>query len=159
MTSLCETDVSNAIDSARVVINLAHGGGGETWSEIERRMVGSARTVASICLSQKVELLIHIGSIAGLYLGNKSEVITGRTLPDPQPHKRAPYARAKAMADQLLMDWHRERGLPVCILRPGIVVGEGLRHFIRVLASSTTSSIAWDGITGVTPSPSCWSKM
>ena len=29
-----EADVSNAIDSARVVVNLAHGGGGETWSEI-----------------------------------------------------------------------------------------------------------------------------
>jgi nucleoside-diphosphate-sugar epimerase len=29
------------------------------------------------------------------------------------------------MADQLLMDLHREHGLPVCILRPGIVLGEG----------------------------------
>ena len=122
-------DVSNAIDSARIVINLAHGGGGETWSEIERRMVGSARTVALICLSQKAKLLIHVGSIAGLYLGDKSEVITGRTLPDPQPHERAPYARAKAMADQLLMDWHQERSLPVCILRPGIVLGEGTSPF------------------------------
>src|SRR5262249_21233246 len=92
-------DVSNAIDSARVVINLAHGGGGETWSQTEERMVGSARTVASICLSQKSELLVHIGSIAALYLGDKSGVITGRTPPDPQPHKRPPYARAKAMAD------------------------------------------------------------
>ena len=55
----CETDVSNAIDSARIVINLAHGGGGETWSELERRMVGSTRTVASICLSQSVELDPH----------------------------------------------------------------------------------------------------
>jgi predicted dehydrogenase/nucleoside-diphosphate-sugar epimerase len=120
-----EADVSNAIDSAPVVINLAHGGGGETWSEIERRMVGSARTVASICLSQKTELLIHIGSIAALYLGDGSEVITGQTPLDSQPYKRAPYARAKALTDQLLMDWHRERGLPICILRPGLVMGEG----------------------------------
>jgi predicted dehydrogenase/nucleoside-diphosphate-sugar epimerase len=122
-------DVSNAIDSARLVINLAHGGGGETWQEIKERMVGSARAVASTCASRKTELLIHIGSIAGLYLGNKSEVITGRTLPDPQPHKRAPYARAKAMADELLMEWQREHGLPVCILRPGIVVGDGASPF------------------------------
>ena len=124
-----EEDVSNAIDSARVVINLAHGGGGETWSEIERRMVGSARTVASVCLSQKTELLIHIGSIAALYLGNKLGGDHRADSRDPQPHKRAPYARAKAMADQLLMDWHQERGLPVCILRPGIVVGEGASPF------------------------------
>ena len=78
---------------------------------------------------KKTELLIHVGSIAALYLGDSSEVITGRTPVDPQPHKRAPYARAKAMADQLLMDWHQERGLPVCILRPGIVVGEGASPF------------------------------
>ena len=124
-----EEDVSNAINSARVVINLAHGGGGDTWPEVKRRMVDSARNVASACLRQKTEMLIHIGSIAGLYLGDKSEVITGRTLPDPECEKRAPYARAKAMADQLMMDWHRERGLPVCILRPGIVVGEGASPF------------------------------
>ena len=124
-----EEDVSNAINSARVVINLAHGGGGDTWPEVKRRMVDSARNVASTCLGQKTEMLIHIGSIAGLYLGDKSEVITGRTPPDPECEKRAPYARAKAMADQLMMDWHRERGLPVCILRPGIVVGEGASPF------------------------------
>ena len=106
-----EKDVSNAINSARVVINLAHGGGGDTWPDVKRRMVDSAHNVASICLEQKTELLIHIGSIAGLYLGDKSEVITGRTPPDPECEKRAPYARAKAMADQLMIDWHRERGL------------------------------------------------
>jgi predicted dehydrogenase/nucleoside-diphosphate-sugar epimerase len=124
-----EEDISNAINSARVVINLAHGGGGDTWLEVKRRMVDSARNVASTCLAQKTELLVHIGSIAGLYLGDKSEVITGQTLPDPECEKRAPYARAKAMADKLMMEWNRERGLPVCILRPGIVVGEGTSPF------------------------------
>lgn len=125
----CEADVANAIDSAPVVVNLAHGGAGDTWSEIERRMVGSARTIASTCLDQGTRSLIHVGSIAALYLGDASEVIIGETHPDSRAHRRGDYARAKAVADRLLINLHHEKGLPVCILRPGVVVGEGTSPF------------------------------
>jgi len=88
-------------------------------------MVGGAETVAGVCLARGVRRLIHIGSIAALYLGPQSQPVTGATPPDPQAEHRADYARAKAMTDLRLLTMHAADGLPVCILRPGLVVGEG----------------------------------
>jgi len=117
--------VGRAIAQARVVINLAHGGGGASFAEIRDAMVGSAGTVAQACLDHRVERLIHVGSIASLYLGRETEVVSGATPPDPQASARADYARAKAECDTFLMAMQARDGLPVCLLRPGLVVGDG----------------------------------
>jgi nucleoside-diphosphate-sugar epimerase len=47
------------------------------------------------------------------------------TPPDPQSERRPEYARAKAECDRLLLELYRTKSLPVCVLRPGLVVGEG----------------------------------
>ncbi|MDP6353287.1 MAG: NAD-dependent epimerase/dehydratase family protein, partial [Alphaproteobacteria bacterium] len=118
-------DIERGIGEARAVINLAHGGGGDSWPEIERTMVGSARRVAENCQRNGVAKLVHVSSIAALYLGDGSAVISGRTPPDPRAEKRGIYARGKAESDRVLLNLHAQAGLPVCILRPGVVVGEG----------------------------------
>ncbi len=112
-----------AIGAAPIVVNLAHGGGGSSWEEVRDAMVGGAEVVARACNGRR---LIHIGSIAALYLGPQNIPVTGATLPDPQAEQRADYARAKAMTDRMLLDMP---GLKVCILRPGLVVGEGSSPF------------------------------
>jgi predicted dehydrogenase/nucleoside-diphosphate-sugar epimerase len=122
-------DVSAAVAGARYVINLAHGGGGATWEAIREAMVGGAETIARACLDARTERLIHIGSIAALYLGPQEARITGASPPDPQFSVRADYARAKALSDLRLQEMHRDQNLPVCILRPGLVVGEGTSPF------------------------------
>src|SRR5205085_2701873 len=45
--------------------------------------------------------------------------------PDPRSADRDAYSRGKAEAERLLLRMYREHGLPVCILRPGVVTGEG----------------------------------
>lgn len=122
-------DVARGIGDAPVVVNLAHGGGGANWPAIEAALVGSARTVSQACLAAGVKRLVHVGSIAGLYLGDGGEIITGATPPDPLAEKRGDYARAKAMADHMLLQLNRDKKLPVVILRPGVVVGEGSSPF------------------------------
>lgn len=122
-------DVARGIGDAPVVINLAHGGGGADWPAIEAALVGSARAVAQACLAAGVKRLLHIGSIAGLYLGDGAETITGATPPDQQADNRGDYARAKALADNMLLQMFRDKKLPVVILRPGIVVGKGSSPF------------------------------
>jgi predicted dehydrogenase/nucleoside-diphosphate-sugar epimerase len=112
-----------AIGAAPIVVNLAHGGGGSSWEEVRDAMVGGAEVVARACNGRR---LIHIGSIAALYLGPQNIPVTGTALPDPQAEQRADYARAKAMTDRMLLDMP---GLKVCILRPGLVVGEGSSPF------------------------------
>jgi predicted dehydrogenase/nucleoside-diphosphate-sugar epimerase len=117
-------DVLGIVRRARQVVNLAHGGGGGSWAEIERALAGGARTVAECCLSAGVERLVHISTIAALYLGG-DDPITGTTPVDPLSMQRGDYARAKADAERALLGLHREYGLPVVILRPGVVVGGG----------------------------------
>jgi predicted dehydrogenase/nucleoside-diphosphate-sugar epimerase len=145
--------VANAIGSAPIVVNLAHGGGSGSWQEVRDTMVGGAETVARACITRNVWRLIHIGSIASLYLGPQSEPITGMTPPDPRPDERADYARAKAMSDDLLLALHVSDGLPVCILRPGVVVGEGGLAFHSGLGffNNYQHCIGWN--TGRNPLP------
>jgi predicted dehydrogenase/nucleoside-diphosphate-sugar epimerase len=117
--------VDAAINGAPVVVNLAHGGGGASWDEVRDAMVGGAETVARACRAGGVRRLVHVGSIASLYLGPQAKAVTGATVPDSQAERRADYARAKAACDRLLMELHARDGLPVVILRPGVVVGGG----------------------------------
>jgi nucleoside-diphosphate-sugar epimerase len=107
------------------VVNLAHGGGGADWGEIKRTMVDSAVMAGECALAAGIERLVHVGSIAGLYLGDPNEIITGSTPPDPQAESRALYARGKAEADRALAAFARDKGLDLVILRPGLVVGKG----------------------------------
>ncbi len=121
--------VEAAIGDAPVVVNLAHGGGGADYEAIRAAMVGGAETVARACLARGVRRLIHVGSIASLYLGPQPAPVTDATPPDPQSETRADYARAKAVCDRMLLEMHARESLPVCILRPGVVVGDGTSPF------------------------------
>src|SRR6185437_1959833 len=109
-------------------------------------MVGGAETIARACLEAGTERLVHVGSIAALYLGPQATRITGATPPDPRFAVRADYARAKAMSDLRLVEMHREQHLPVCILRPGLVVGEGTSPFHSGLGffNNDQHCIGWD---------------
>ncbi|MBO0710165.1 MAG: Gfo/Idh/MocA family oxidoreductase [Acetobacteraceae bacterium] len=109
--------VAAAIGTAPVVVNLAHGGA--SGKDVRNAMVGGAEVVARASQGRR---LIHIGSIAALYLGPQAEQVTGATPPDPLAEQRGDYARAKAITDRMLLGMD---GLEVCILRPGLVVGEG----------------------------------
>jgi predicted dehydrogenase/nucleoside-diphosphate-sugar epimerase len=118
-------DVERALAGATVAVNLAHGGGGADWEEIKRTMVGSALMVAECAKAAGIARLVHVGSIAGLYLGDPAEVVTGSTPPDPEAESRALYARGKAEADRALFAFAAGSGLGLVILRPGLVVGAG----------------------------------
>ena len=121
--------VEAAIGDAPIVVNLAHGGGGADYEAIRAAMVGGAETVARVCLARGVKRLIHVGSIASLYLGPQPAPVIDSAPPDEQSEKRADYARAKAVSDRLLLEMHARERLPVCILRPGVVIGEGTSPF------------------------------
>ena len=120
-----EAAVAGAIAGAPVVVNLAHGGGGGSFEAVRDAMLGGAETVARACRAAGVRRLVHVGSIASLYLGPQDVPVTGATPPDPESETRADYARAKALCDRRLLALHAAEGLPVVILRPGVVVGEG----------------------------------
>jgi predicted dehydrogenase/nucleoside-diphosphate-sugar epimerase len=121
-----EEDVERVVRGAKTVIDLVYPKEGE---EIDRRMIEGARRIAESCLRIGVERLVYVSSTAALFAGRPGEVITGTTGCDPRSLQRSEYSRGKAESERLLLELHRERGLPVSILRPGIVVGGGAPPF------------------------------
>lgn len=118
-------DVERVARRAKAIIDMvlprAEGSGQD------EQMVAIARGVAESCLRHGVRKLIYLSSIESLFLGDDDETITGATPPDPRSGEREPYARGKASSERLLLSMHATAGLPVCIVRPAIVVGEGGR--------------------------------
>ncbi len=94
-----------------------------------KRHADIERAVAQVCQANKIKRLVHVGSISGLFLGEAGSVITGATAPDPHPETRNDYARAKALADAALLQFHQQSGLPLVLIRPGLVVGSGTSPF------------------------------
>jgi predicted dehydrogenase/nucleoside-diphosphate-sugar epimerase len=119
-----ERDVSRAVGDARVVINLAFSGG-ETWEAVRSATIECITALTNVCRRNQIERVIHVSSIAALYLGPRASKVTGGERPDPQQERRGIYARGKALGEELLLRRYSEEGLPVTILRPSVVVGEG----------------------------------
>jgi len=97
----------------------------KSWAEYQELEIGATRQVAECVLAAGVKRLIYTGTIDSYYLGSKAGMITEATPLDLKIERRNLYARAKAFSEEMLMRMHREQGLPVVILRPGVVIGRG----------------------------------
>jgi nucleoside-diphosphate-sugar epimerase len=120
------TALAAAFAGAQTVVHLATGNG-ETWEEVERAMVRGSVAAAEAALASGVERFIYVSSIAALYAGADcgSKVIADTAPTDPLPEGRDLYSQGKIAAEEALLDLHRERGLPLVIVRPGVVLGPG----------------------------------
>ncbi|HEY3569699.1 MAG TPA: NAD-dependent epimerase/dehydratase family protein [Thermoanaerobaculia bacterium] len=120
-----------ALKGTKTVLHLATGGG-DSWEKIERSMIQGSVDVAEAALAAGVERFVYVSSIAALYAGpdRGTSVIDDELQTDPSPEGREIYSRGKMEAERRLLDLHRRRGLPLVIVRPGVVLGEGtpLQH-------------------------------
>lgn len=121
-------DLEKAIAGCRFVFHLARANV-KTWPEFREQDIEVTRRVAEACLAAGVQRLIYTGTIDCYYAGARAGVITETTPLDPHIAWRNLYARAKAAAEAVLQELHRERRLPVVIFRPGIVIGRGSSPF------------------------------
>ena len=97
----------------------------KTWEDYQKFDVRLTEVVAKVCNELGIERLIYTGTINSYYAGSEKNVITEKTPLDPNIKRRNYYARAKAAGEAILLEMYRGSGLPVVILRPGIVIGEG----------------------------------
>jgi predicted dehydrogenase/nucleoside-diphosphate-sugar epimerase len=113
-----------ALEGMRCVYHLARPNV-KTWEEWTEQEIETTRRIAEACVTAQVGRLIYTGTIDSYYGGAKAGTITEETPLDPHIGWRNYYARAKAGSEQVVMELHRERGLPVATFRPGIVIGRG----------------------------------
>ncbi|HKY71757.1 MAG TPA: NAD(P)-dependent oxidoreductase [Nitrospira sp.] len=140
--------VAAACDGVDVVYDLSMAFG-ERWDDYLKSFVQGAENVAAVVLERGIRRLVYTSTIAGLHLARLGSITEGDGH-DPKPELRSWYARAKIMAEKSLNRLHHDRGLPVVIFRPGIVVGTGnkLAHpGIGVWTSPTCCSVVGRGRT------------
>jgi predicted dehydrogenase/nucleoside-diphosphate-sugar epimerase len=94
-------------------------------ADCERRSQAMIANLIAACRQGGVKRLVHLSSLDALYTGDRYDVITGRASPDPYDWQRDSQARAKGLEEIALLTAYEEGLLPLSILRPGIVVGEG----------------------------------
>jgi predicted dehydrogenase/nucleoside-diphosphate-sugar epimerase len=113
-----------ALTGIRYVYHLAKADG-QSWEDYRTQDVLTCENVARCALAAGVKRFIYTGTIDSYYSGDENEVIASDTPLDPRIETRNHYARAKATCEALLNRLHKEEGLPLVVLRPGIVIGLG----------------------------------
>jgi len=120
-----------------------------TWDDYYRDDVLVTKQAAEASLAAGVRRFIYTGTIASCYTGKSGDVITSDTPVDPKIRFRNLYARSKAECERALMRLHCDHGLPLVIVRPGIVIGQGVSytHWGVGMFSSATRVRFWgDGL-------------
>ncbi len=151
------SSMRSALEGARAVVQLATGGG-DSWEAVQTAMIGGSVGFAQAALDAGAERYVYISSVASLYCGlDCGEGVIPDSMPtDPLPLERPLYARGKAATEDALLAMQKEKGLPLVILRPGVVLGEGtpMQHSGLGLWARDNHCVGW-GI-GDTPLPLVW---
>ena len=141
--------LARALEGIEVVYHLAKAVG-QRWDDYVTGDVEPTRVLAEAALAHGVKRFIYTGTIDSYYSARASDVIGSDTALDSNLANRNLYARSKAACEALLQRMHRERGLPLVILRPGVVIGEGSppAHWgVGMFHSDTRAQLWGDGQT------------
>ena len=116
--------LDRALDGIKVVYHLAKATG-QRWDDYVKNDVEPTRVLAEAALARKVARFIYTGTIDSYDSADAAAVIDSSTPVDSRMAHRNLYARSKAACEAVLQRMHAERGLPLVIFRPGVVIGEG----------------------------------
>lgn len=97
-------------------------------ADFQRGTVVATRNIVEASLRHRVERLVHVSSLSVLehavrYAG---EVTEAWPL-EPHAQLRGAYTQTKLQAEQIVLTAARERGLPACVIRPGVIFGPGAK--------------------------------
>lgn len=92
-----------------------------TLEEFRRLNVSAFKLLLDAAVANEVQRFVHVSSL-GVYEGRDHHG-TDETTP-PASNSLDAYTRSKTEAEQLALEYFRDKGLPVSIVRPGFIYGE-----------------------------------
>ena len=92
-----------------------------TLEEFRKLNVDALRLLLDAATDAKVARFVHVSSL-GVYEG-RDHFGTDETTP-PAAESLDAYTRSKTEAEALALQYYKDRGLPVAIVRPGFIYGE-----------------------------------
>lgn len=116
-----------AIAGADVVCHAAAAMSG-SWREYAETTVRGTEWMLELSQEAGVKRFVHISSVTVYRTGGlgKGSLIDETCPQDPDPERRGPYAHSKIAAEKQAYRY-LQQGLPVVVIRPGIIYGPGGR--------------------------------
>src|SRR5262249_40517730 len=116
------------------------------WGRLEdfRRLnVEALRHLLDASCDAGIRRFVHVSSL-GVYEG-RDHYRTDETTP-PAANSLDAYTRSKSEAEALVRDYHRDRGLPASVVRPGFIYGERDRTVLpKLLLNLRRGTFAYFG--------------
>jgi nucleoside-diphosphate-sugar epimerase len=120
-------DVRDLLDGVGLVYHLAAAKRGSP-AAIARQTIASSRNLLDAVLAMDPKPRMVLISSFGVYrvaaLAPGDELTEDTALED-KPHLRDPYSHAKLEQERIFRAYHRRHGVPLTIVRPGVIYGPG----------------------------------
>jgi nucleoside-diphosphate-sugar epimerase/predicted dehydrogenase len=116
------------LDGIRTVYHLAKCEG-KRWQDYVDGDLNPTTVLGLAAAKGKVERFIYTGTIDSYNSASSSTTIDNDTSTDRRIDARNLYARSKAACEKALRSIEAEHGLPLVVMRPGIVIGPGAPPF------------------------------
>jgi len=100
-----------------------------SWSEFEEVTIRGTERLLEAAHREGVKRFLHVSSL-GVYGLNGKETITEESPFDDSEASRGHYTRSKVESERLVWKYSREHGLPITIIRPGVLYGPGRPPFV-----------------------------
>lgn len=118
--------IRRLMDGCDTVYHVAAALAGSTAVMFLNTVIPTRRLIDA-AVEENVRRFVTVSSlgvygVAGLRTGS---TLDETTAVDAAPHLRDPYTYSKVVQEQVAWQAHRERGLPLVVIRPGVIFGEG----------------------------------
>lgn len=115
---------ATALAGVDAVYHMAAGMTGGAASVFLNSVVAS-RAFATACGDAKVGRFVLVSSLGVYGAIDKGGTLDETCATETEPHRRDPYTFAKLVQEQACMEIAAKYGMPLVILRPGVIVGPG----------------------------------
>lgn len=115
------------VAGTRTVFHVGAAMKGST-ADFQRGTVVATQLVIDACLKHNVGRLVYVSSLSVLdHAGRHAGRVTESWPLEPHAELRGAYTQTKLKAEQMVLAATRERGLPACVIRPGVIFGPGVK--------------------------------
>jgi nucleoside-diphosphate-sugar epimerase len=120
-------DAARAVKGVGAVYHLAAAMSGAPADMFMNSVVSSKNLLEAIVQENKDIRVVLVSSFGVYGVAGVPEkgVVTEDTPLDPHPEQRDVYSHTKVRQERLFWDYHKRHGVPLVVLRPGVVYGKG----------------------------------
>lgn len=116
-------DVTNGVDIVYHLASLVDHKHSKTYEEHYNVSVVGTENLVKDCFENKIKKFVYISSIAAVGIRNTKELINEKSECKPI----TAYGKAKLETEKMVLNYLKNDGFPVNIIRPPVIYGEGTK--------------------------------